>query len=86
MNVLMNEAVKLSHDQFVMDLVTRGVHIGIMDKHFMPFGRELGVGHLDPKRKTSCRCFHYLSFANGGRVIANGGAMESVFTFGVIVS
>lgn len=44
MNVLMNEAVKLSHDQFVMDLVTKGVHIGIMDKHFMPFGRELGVG------------------------------------------
>lgn len=43
-NVLMNEAVKLSHDQFVMDLVTKGVHIGIMDKHFMPFGRELGVG------------------------------------------
>jgi len=34
-NVLMNEAVKLSHDQFVMDLVTKGVHIGIMDKHFM---------------------------------------------------
>lgn len=34
-NILMNEAVKLSQDKLVIDLVTKGVHIGIMDKHSM---------------------------------------------------
>eukprot|EP00435_Cladocopium_sp_Y103_P067808 s726_g30.t1 len=34
-NVLMNEAVKLSQDKLVMDLVTKGVHFGILNKQFM---------------------------------------------------
>ena len=49
-NVLMNEAVKLSQDKLVIDLVTKGVHIGIMDKHSMSFGPEFGgVGYLRSK-------------------------------------
>ena len=47
MNVLMSEAVKLSQDQLVMDLVTKGVHIGIVDKHFTPLGQELGGWELE---------------------------------------